>query len=214
MVRPEFAMKICFETIIDDYVAFNRFHMQNSPMWRRQRLIGSGIAPVLVALGLGIMFFSVLADQAHDLPVAIVLIVLFVLLNCAISIPAFFLTRWMMMNGVTKNTRKLLAEGGNRTMLGWREMELVDGRLVVKTDLIHSSLDLRAIQKIAGDDEYTFVYISSIQAYVIPMNAYPDEPFREFIAELREAWDERITAPPDDKVWQPHKDERIVRRSR
>lgn len=207
-------MKIRFETIIDDYVAFNCFHMQNSPTWRRQRLMSSAIAPVLVALGLGMLFFNALAEQGHNLPVAIVLIVLFVLLNCAISIPAFFLTRWMTMNAVTKNTRKLLAEGGNRTMLGWRAMELVDGRLVVKTDLIHSSLDLRAIQKIASDDEYTFVYISSIQAYVIPMNAYPDEPFKEFIAELREAWDERITAPPDEEVWQPQKDERIVRRSR
>jgi hypothetical protein len=74
-------------------------------------------------------------------------------------------------------------------------------------------MDLRAIQKIVGDDDHTFIYIASVNALIVPMKAYPDEDFDEFIAELRQAWEERIAAPPEDDAWRPAVDERIVRRS-
>ena len=48
----------------------------------------------------------------------------------------------------------------------------------------------RAIEKIVGDGNYTFVYIASVSAYMIPMNRYPEDEYGEFVAELREAWDD------------------------
>jgi hypothetical protein len=76
-------------------------------------------------------------------------------------------------------------------------MELADNRLIVTTPLIHSIIDLRAIEKIVGTEEYTFVYIASTQAFVIPMNRYPEDEYRAFVAELREAWENiDATLPP------------------
>ena len=84
-------------------------------------------------------------------------------------------------------------------MLGWREVELVDDRLVSKTELIDSSIDLRAIEKIAANKEYTFVYIASVNAITIPMTLYPEDEYRDFVAELREAWDHRgLGISPED----------------
>ena len=42
-----------------------------------------------------------------------------------------------------------------------------------------------------GNDNYTYVYIGSTSAYMIPMNLYPEDDYREFVDELREAWDNR-----------------------
>jgi hypothetical protein len=95
--------------------------------------------------------------------------------------------------------RKFLAEGSNRTLVGWREMELVNGRLVVKTELFETVMDLRAIYKIVANDEFTFLYYSSITAYLIPMNLYPEDEYREFVAELREAWDNREAPRPSEE---------------
>jgi hypothetical protein len=73
-------------------------------------------------------------------------------------------------------------------------MELVNHRLVTETKWIFTRMDLRAIEKIVTDGDYTFVYIASIQAFIIPMNLYPEEEYREFVAELRDAWERRDEA--------------------
>jgi hypothetical protein len=85
-------------------------------------------------------------------------------------------------------------------LLGWREMELVNNRLFVNTELLQSNLDLRAFEKIVSNGDYPFVYIASVSAYIIPMDGYAEEEFREFVADLREAWENRgITIPPDEE---------------
>ena len=86
------------------------------------------------------------------------------------------------VSGAQRNVRRFLAEGSNRTLLGWRELALVHGRLILKSELVESSLDLRTIEKIVHGGNYTYVYISSITAYMIPMNLYPEDEYREFVA--------------------------------
>src|SRR5262249_18509168 len=117
----------------------------------------------------------------------------------ALSVVWHYFIRWRMIAGLESTVRKLLAEGSNRSVLGWCDMELVGYRLTVKRELIESSYDLRAIQKVVGNDEYTFVYFSSIQAFVIPMRLYPEDEYREFVAELREAWDNREAPRPVER---------------
>lgn len=184
-------MKIRFETTIDDVIAFNRFHFANSPTWRRQvwgqMLIIPGILLLLLLLG----YWNLDPAADHDffalffgIPVA--------LLSAGWAVGI----RWYMSYSLERNTRKFLAEGRNRIMFGWREMELVNNRLILKTELVDSSLDLRAVEKIVSDGDYTYVYIASISAYLIPMTLYPEDEYREFVDELREAWENREAPRP------------------
>ena len=112
-----------------------------------------------------------------------------------ISIPSYFFTRWRITASTLSSVRKLLAEGSNHSILGWRELELVNDRLRFTMELIEGSYDLRAIEKIVGNEHYTFVYVSSLQALIIPMTLYPEDEYRTFVAELRDAWEDR-DAPP------------------
>lgn len=184
-------MKIRFETTIDDVMAFNRFHMANSPTWRRQVWTQSLIIPGVFALLFFFLFFVSDVGQAINVvmwPTAIMLVI--------VSIGSVVFVRWFMSSSLDSNTRKFLAEGRNRIMFGWREMELVNNRLVLKTELMESSLDLRAIEKIVRDENYTFVYIASVSAYMIPMTLYPEDEYREFVAHLIEAWENREAPRP------------------
>jgi hypothetical protein len=151
-------VKIRFQTTIDDIIAFNRFHFANSGVFRRQILTQMLLVP-------GILFFLLLLGYWNLDPFAdgefflmffgIPLIVLSVIWAVGI--------RWYMMYSLGNNTRKLLAEGTNRIMLGWRELELRDNRLHLTSELLESSIDLRAIDRIVGNDDYTFVYIASVR---------------------------------------------------
>lgn len=186
-------MKIRFETTIEDVIAFQRFHYANSPAWRRQVWTQSLLLPVVLVVFLALIVLSiVLATRDDPGPNLLWVVPLFAfgIPFLVISIGWVFFIRWFLNRALGRNTRKFLAEGSNRIMFGWREMELVDGRLFVNTELVQTNLDLRAIEKIVSNGDYTFVYIASMSAYMIPMD-YPDEEFREFVAELREAWDNR-----------------------
>ena len=191
-------MRIRFETTIDDVIAFNRFHFANSPAWRRQVWTQTLLVPAilvvfyllfhLATVGAVEDFEDILQFGCFDGFLAVFL--------AAASIAWAFFIRWHMNSSLERNTRRFLAEGSNRVIFGWRELELVNNRLLLKTELIKSSLDLRAIEKIVGNDRYTYVYIAAAQAYLIPMDLYPEDESREFVAELREAWENREAPRP------------------
>lgn len=187
-------MKIRFEITIDDIVAFNRFHFQNSPAFRRQVWTQMLMVPVIIA---GLYFLIYLNrdpfDDMGEFPWIFAMAWVVISLAWAVGI------RWQIYQSLGKNTRKFLAEGSNRIILGWREMELTNRRLIIRTELTDSSFDLRAVEKIVHNEDYTFVYIASIQAYIIPMNLYPEDEYRAFAAELREAWENRDAPTPTDK---------------
>jgi hypothetical protein len=187
-------VKIRFEATIENIIAFNRFHYAHSPTWRRQVVTQMLVLPVIFGSGLLLAYSGLRPIPDGDLwafgVFGIPFVVLSILWACYI--------RWYMYWSLERNVRKFFAEGSNRSMLGWREMELVGDRLVSKTELIYSSIDLRAIEKIVANDQYTFVYIASVNAITIPMNLYPEDEYRAFVAELREAWNHRgLSVPPE-----------------
>ena len=94
-----------------------------------------------------------------------------------------------------RNTRALCAEGKRDATFGWREMELIGNYLRVETGFTESSVDCAAIHKIVGDAEYTFIYTGSAEALIISRNQTSDG-YHQFVAELREAWENRDALPP------------------
>jgi hypothetical protein len=183
--------------------------MENSPLFRRQRLVYSLLVPGLLCLvGLVALRLGWNADPVEFAIGATVAVVV----GVPASIGWFCFGRWYWMVFVLRSVRKVYSEGSNRTMLGWREMELAGDRLKLKTEFLESSIDLRAIDKIVGNENYTFVYISSNQAYLIPMNLYPEEEYRQFVSELCQAWEDRDEMPPIPST-QP-RDDRIVEQPR
>jgi hypothetical protein len=202
-------MRIRFETTMDDLIVFNRFHIENSPTMRRQLLIYRLLVPAILA-SVGFLPLMANLDSARNDPAKYLILGL---IGAAVSVVWFFFSPGYWMGKLERNLRKLNAEGSNRGVLGWREMELVGNRLMLKMELIESNIDLRAIDKIVGNGEFTFVYIGSAQAYLIPMNLYPEEEYRQFVAELRQAWGNRNVPAPEDAAM-GRRDERIIERPR
>jgi hypothetical protein len=186
-------VRIRFETTMDDLIAFNRFHFENSPAFRRQRMVYALLVPGIFAL---LALIALAAWWHADTEKLVAFAIGALIVGVPASVGWIFFARWWWMVQVMRNVQKMYSEGSNRIALGWREMELVGNRLKLRTEFLDNSLDLRAIDKIVGNEDYTFVYISSNQAYLIPMNLYPEEEYREFVAELREAWENRDAMPP------------------
>jgi len=203
-------MKIRFETTIEQLVAFNRYHHANSPTTTQQRRIVMLLFPGIVIVLAMIRTWYDLNSDVGDPMIFLADWVTIWIFALVFSVSWIAFAQWNFPRTLEKNVRKLLAEGNNQSVLGWRELELVKNRLIVDTKWMHIRLDLRAIDKIVSDGDYTFVYIASLQAYVIPMNLYPEEEYRAFVAELRAAWEHRedvFEEPPPIRVLA---DERII----
>jgi hypothetical protein len=182
-------MSIRFQTTIDHLIAFNRFHLENSPAWRGQQFIQSTLWSILVLSWSVLLFVTVVPRQVvvdnHVLTIVLIVTCL------GLAIGTFFFIRWRMTANSEWIMRKLLAEGSNRTILGWCEVSLTGNRLFVKRELLDGSFELRAIEKVATTDDYAFVYVSSVSAVVIPLRLFPEDEYRDFVNELLEAWRNR-----------------------
>ncbi len=80
--------------------------------------------------------------------------------------------------------RKLYAEGKNQATLGRKEIELEDDALTIRSTVSETTVLLRAIERIASIDQYTFIYLGSIEAIVVPRNKVIDGDYDAFVAEL------------------------------
>jgi len=195
-------VSIRFETTVEHLIAFNRFHYENSPTWRKQRLVQSLIVPALASVVMWIFWSGVAQEPpirmmrgrlpvpASDIPYGLIAVLL------VFAIGSFFFIRWRATANLEWSVRKLLAEGSNRAVLGWCEMSLAGNRVAVKREWMDSSFDLRAVQKIVKTDDYTFLYVSSVNAIVIPMRLFPEDEYRDFVADLTDAWENRNAPPP------------------
>jgi hypothetical protein len=205
-------MTIRFETTIEHMVAFSRYHHAHSPTTRQQRWLVALLFPAILFGLAGVRTWYDLNNDFGDPMIFVGDWVAIWTFTLVFSVSWILFSQWNFPRTLEKNLHKMLAEGSNQTALGWRELELVKNRLIVDTKWMHIHLDLRAIDKIVSDGDYTYVYITSVQAYVIPMNLYPEDEYRVFVAELRAAWEHRNEATDDLARGSVIVEDRIVER--
>lgn len=184
-------MQIRFETTIDDVLAFRRQEFQGSPPWA-WRVVWPSTTLAAIMAGVFVTFMI----NFQELFGRFFFWVLFAVpvLGVAYSIlyPMFAFWIW------DRKTRKSMIGAAGRAMLGWRELELIDGYLLVKTEMTECRLDMRAIEKIFGDGDRMFVCVAAGPTFIIPLNQYPEHLNRQFVAELRETWENGFAGPPTE----------------
>jgi len=168
-------MRIRYERTIDDIIALNYFDFHHSSatqgIVRRYRWTGSIAIWLLAALLIYIL--------VPGMPVFLTLLVAFLdAVFFAIMAPRIVLKKTM------RNVRKRYAEGQNATLLGEQELELTDTGLIARSNYTETKLAWGAIERIETTPEHTFLFISSINAYIIPHNRIIEGDYRALMAEI------------------------------
>src|SRR5688500_9758638 len=103
-------MRIRFETIIDDIVAFNRYHQANSPTARRLNWLTTALVPIISLLIVGMLLFGMIDRLQRDPLVFWVMAAAFGFVLIASSIGWFCFVRWGMPRINDRLVRRMLAE--------------------------------------------------------------------------------------------------------
>jgi hypothetical protein len=196
-IDPTRPICVEFNLTLDDYVSFNIAHNRRGSLIKWMRLVLVGIAWIAVPIAVGVYLYRNSAGHlAEELPREEVL----GLIGYAVFHTVLFpLLIWLCWSWITRDvkwnpTRPLVALVIKRMLSGDTSSMFGRLRLTCSAERIHQqgaksegSHDISAVQKLVLTPEYLFIYVSPMQAYIIPFRAFahPDD-FERFVLTLEE----------------------------
>jgi len=162
-------MVVEFENSLDDLLALNLYHHQQSPSARRIRqLLQFGPAGVLVI----VFLVQVLVSGAS--PISSLPWLMFAMI-WTLFVP------FMMRRSLKKRILQLYSQGKDRGVVGRHTLSLTSAGVTDKTSFGKTVTTWRDVRKAVATNEYVFVYISDAVAHIVPRRAFSDDSgFLEF----------------------------------
>lgn len=169
-------MKVEYNLIKDDYIAFNMHHLETSPTVRKTLLIQQyGVAVLFLIIP---YFFS----RISGTPMLLSYIVYgAIFLAWILYYPKYFIA-------VTKRRiLKMIDESDNSSIYGMQSITLTDTGVEQESNTGESKTSWNGIERIDETKEYIYIYIGAMNAYLVPNRAFDDDAQRaEFLRILRE----------------------------
>jgi hypothetical protein len=169
-------MDIQYQPTLADLLAFNRYHMNHSPSLRRYHWyvrIGTSILCVVVCL---ITFYAL--TRSFQIPVV------FYAIAFGLGIFFFFALPSMIWSSTKKRIERMFREGQNKGMSNTTKLAISEDGMEANNSLSASKMLWSAIEKITVTDEYIFLYVSAMNAMVIPQRAFATEAQRQEFIQL------------------------------
>lgn len=149
-------MKLVYDFDLNDWMAFQENHLDNSKQFKRIKIIMTFVLP---AIWLGIITVEYLIGNFNLLGAGILFVasILWIL---------FYPKR--LKNSALKRAKKLLAEGDNSGYLGKHEVELNDQEIKSAAPQSTSTINWKGITRLIETDQYYFLYNTAASALIIP----------------------------------------------
>src|SRR5882724_9769508 len=160
-------MKLSYDFDLDDWTAFQRYHYSKSPTYRRMRNITRILFPVAALLFITSRFLSRGFDPLYFGIFAVFAVAWFVLYP-----------RWFDRK-VIRRSNQFLREGKTDSMFGRREIELLPDRVHIISPSGETTYRSSAITKIAETPDALLLYVSSIQALILPRRKLSEAEFQQ-----------------------------------
>ncbi|HAV76674.1 MAG TPA: hypothetical protein DCX53_04890 [Anaerolineae bacterium] len=162
-------MNIEFERTVDDLIEFNLFHMANSSSIKRQLFTVQLLVGVLVLILLFVIFYL----QYHYLSTSLIVI------SILCGVLAFAVFPIVNRKSTISRIKKMLTEGDNKAMLGHQAISLSPEGILGKNRSSESKINWSAIDKVVQNEKFFFLYISSVNAIVIPKSCFQSQKVQQ-----------------------------------
>jgi hypothetical protein len=161
-----------YETTLEDLVEFNVYHLRTSRSGVSMRSRGSFSAG-LVGLFLGILLIMTTGN------------IMFAALGVGLSVLSVFIYQPIMIRTARQNSRRIIADGKNLGTIGWHRLILEEEGLREESEAGSRYTTYASLERVAETDEHVFVYLSAIDAHVIPRGRVSSGDLTAFVGALR-----------------------------
>jgi len=175
----EIALKLDYFVTLDDLVVFSLYHVQHSPFYRRQLLMGRIILPIIFLAGAVIFAGHSLAEPFEGW---------FVLPGLLALLAVFWLVwfPWFWKKNIVSTLKALDSEGPNPNWTGSFTLSLEPEEVIETNQYGRKSYRWLGIPKIEVSPSHIFIFIGSVHAIIIPADTFPDqESMQKFLGEAR-----------------------------
>jgi len=168
-------MDIEYEITMDDLLNFNLYHLGQSSILRRFRIIVQFLVPAILIL---ILMLTVLTD---NFSIILTLVCVVVSVYCLFFYPSDY------PKHLKKATRKVCRERINKTATCKHKLSLTPDGITEITVWRKGWVHWKVIEKVVSTDDYVFIYNSAVSAYLVPRRAFHDESqYEEFMQILKQ----------------------------
>lgn len=163
-------MKIQYELTEDDYIRFNLSHIKRSKTGKRMLLLQRIIGPIIF---LGAYFVLAMWLQETDWW-------LYGIYGIASILWFLFYPKYFERH-VRKQTRRLIDERSNEGMIGPHTMDLDENGLRDLNEFGETRVSWAGIKEVVEENDYVYLYNSSISAYILPKRGQDMEEVRRWL---------------------------------
>lgn len=153
-------MNIHFNLSETDYLHFNLFHVKHSKTARKALLMQRWTGPVLF------LILSYLFSTITDISFLLSFSTFFV-----ISVIWFVFYPKYFFSLIIRHTKKMLKEGQNDGLIGEHRLMISEKGITDYTSNGESHANWSGIKELKEDDQYFYLYNTSVSAYILPKSA-------------------------------------------
>jgi hypothetical protein len=102
-----------------------------------------------------------------------------------ISLPAYFVYPMLVRKNLRKRIVKKYSEGQNNGIIGEHELQIDADGLVEKTQLGEIRQEWDKIKSVVSHNDRTYIFVSDINAYILPKNSVVQGNYDAFVDELQ-----------------------------
>lgn len=157
-------MKLEFILEEEDYIKFNIYHMDNSKTYRNSILIQRYVTPIIFLMPPFVLAKITPAPFSYWMTCFGITFLIWI---------CFF--KKYLIGKVKRNIKKRLKEGNNNGLLGKRTIEISDNEIKETTEYRKDSVNINSVENVIINEEYIFMYINSIEAFIIPLRVFKDK---------------------------------------
>lgn len=154
----------------DDYWEFNKFHLSNAPANKKALLVLRLMVPVILAISSLLSLNNY--KNFYELIAQIILFVIF-------SVAWFFIVKPLTMLIMKLNIKIIKKDGklpyGKDVLIQFEEDFFIETTNETETKTKYTSIEKIA----AGGNRAIYIYISSVQAFIIPFSVFESEKQRD-----------------------------------
>jgi hypothetical protein len=150
----------------DDLHRFYAFHFWYSPDRKsfrlKRRLYLAGLMVFFLVLFLGALLFI------NERPLTKELRTNTVMMGALLFGVGFFWAKNSFLRQIKRSLQKSLKEGKNEDLTGHRSMEFTNELILARTPFSETTVKVQVIEKFREDSHAFYIYISAIQAFIVP----------------------------------------------
>jgi hypothetical protein len=161
-------MELKYEMTKDDHLAFNLHYVKHSKTIKQSLFIQRFLVPIIFLI-LPFVLFWMMGEFLIGFLITLALISIVWI----VFYPKYF------YGHIIRNVKKVLNEGSNDNLLGQHVFISTEDGFIEKNRVGETKIGWSSIERIEENEDYFFLFFSTMNAYIVPKRSFPDKASQE-----------------------------------